>query len=84
MGWLTFWGKKKKPVVKSIQELDVVQSTQLVSCTDSADFGGLGKEVQRTIEIDEENIEKPSIIFKDIRRVFAFPIKLKDHGKVQN
>ena len=32
------------------------------------------------IEIDEDKIERPAIILKDIRRVFAFPVKSQEDG----
>ena len=33
------------------------------------------------VKFDEERIENPSIVFKDIRRVFAFPVKNNEQGQ---
>ena len=33
------------------------------------------------VEFDEERIERPSIIFRDIRRVFGFPVINDELGK---
>ena len=32
------------------------------------------------VELDEERIERPSIIFRDIRRVFGFPVMNNELG----
>ena len=37
-------------------------------------------EARLRVEFDEENIENPVIILRDIRRVFGFPVKIQEQG----
>ena len=39
------------------------------------------KQKRGKVIIDEEGIEKPSMILIDMRRVFAFPVRKEDDGK---
>ena len=45
---------------------------------------GEGTRIISKVEVDQENIEKPSMVLIDMRRIFAFPVRKERDGTYLN